>query len=72
MLEFDELHIGNTASRLTYLSTKFEETALELRRTFDLHDAVPTAQQSNWMEFLLSYSKTLRFFAEDARRISEM
>lgn len=71
-MTFNALEIGTTASRLAYLSRQFEENALDLTRTLDAHDAIATPQQAAWMQFLLEYSKTLKFYAAEARRISEM
>ncbi|MGI2032049.1 hypothetical protein ACRQ1B_06610 [Rhizobium panacihumi] len=71
-MTFDALEIGTTASRLEFLSKQFEEKAIAIRDTIDLHDAIPTPIQANWLEFLVNYSRTLKFYSDEAIRISGM
>lgn len=71
-MQFDPEKIRETGNTLRSVAFRFQDTALQLRAQLDAENKIPTAQEAEWLEFLLKYSRAANFYAEEASRIANV
>ena len=68
-MAYDDLKLLETSKFFCHLSKSYEDKAGDLATEWKAGDRELTAREGRWLEFLVNYSRTLRFFSEEAERL---